>query len=446
MTATYDLIVIGGGTAGYSAAVHAAEKEGRVLLVDAGPPGGRGLSLGPKGLLNAVMHPASPESLNDWNEIKTQGRDWVNGVVRERTARLQEAGVEVVQARGRVVSPAEVQILEDSGEPRSVEGKAVVVATGSRVKSIASMPFDGEWIQTSEDIWDWRELPQSVLIAGSQAESLEWAFVLRRLGVKVFLVHGESELLPELDPDLLETCEKTLKKEKVKILLNKKITSIYKNNEGLDVALDGGVRFTVNRLVVCGEREVDLEDSIAVAAVPDRGQQGEVLVDEKLKTTVAGIYAAGSVTGHLRCRYRSEEEGRVAAANALGKKRSLHSQLVPRVLQFPDEIASVGCNLEMAHHLGYRGIEGRGGGEGAESGSNNASFFVKLVFEKKSREIIGGQAVGPGAGDIIEAVRMGMRKGQGIRDFCHFQGDGEPFWGVLREAAEDGQRKVSELR
>lgn len=443
MTTPYDLIVLGGGTAGLACAERAAELGGRVLIVDAGPPGGRGFCFGPEGLLSVVTHPDFQGQDTNWNKIRSKAREWVDAVTQARVDELETAGVEFVQAKGRMVSPGAVEYTNEAGEAQVAECEALVFATGSRVKPVPSIPFDGEVIQTSEDIWNWTDLPGSVLIAGSHAQSLEWAFVLRRLGVRVFLVSQESELLQDLDQDLLVFSEKVLKKEKVKILLGKKITSIYKGPDGIDVALDGGVRFKVDRLLMCGQREVDARHTLPVQKGPNLGDHGEILADEKQKTTLAGVFAAGSVTGHQRCPYRSREEGRVAAANAMGKKKSLHLQLVARVLHFPDEAASVGCNMELAHHLGYRGIEGRAGEADVVPGGLTEPV-LKLVFEKKSREIIGAQAIGPHAGDIIQQVLMGMRKGQKMGEFCEFEGNGEPFWKVLREAAEDARRNVGE--
>ena len=127
----------------------------------------------------------------------------------------------------------------------------------------------------------------------------------------------------------MEFAEAGLKQNKIKMLFRKRFQSIFKSGDEVRVTLEGGVQFTVNQVVFVTDRRVDCRHLSSGGPFPDCGEYGEILVNEKMETTVKGIYAAGSVTGHARAAFRSQEEGRVAAANALGKKRTFHSEVVP---------------------------------------------------------------------------------------------------------------------
>lgn len=443
----YDLIILGSGIAGLSAAQYAGSQGARVLIIDPGNPGGHSVFKGPEILLESVNTFAPGVILPSWSEIK----DKVQIISNERSVlwqdELKRMGVAVAKGFAKVVDSNHV-VMTDGGEPAEHQGENILVATGSSVCPLSSFPFEPELIFKSEALWDLEELPSSLLISGSNLESLAWAELLRRLGVKVFFTHEATEILDGFDPELIAFLEKGMKRSKVKLLLKKTIKSIFKSPEGLAITLDGGIKFTVDKLLVCGERKVDLSHIFTTGNAPDQGSNGEILVDEKMKTTVSNIFAAGSVCGHVRNPYRSQEEGRVAAANALGKKRSFHPEWVPDVIRLSQTVASVGCFEGNAHHFGFRGIEGRSIGWKKEHDFplDTGDSFCKIVADRDRREIVGGQAAGAFSAEMISMIQMGVRKGMTPRDFTQLQASwGGPF-APLHEAAIDCLSKLNQER
>ncbi len=442
----FEIIILGGGIAGLSAAQYAGSQGARVLIVEPDQPGGRGLFKSPELLLAELNSLMQGEDIPAWRELKRR----IEARAQEKSSLWQKEferlGIELVKGVGQAITPHQMMVTVEGDQTTQYECQNILVATGSTARSLSSFPFESGCIFESEALWGMDELPSSLLIAGSNLESLAWAGLLRRLGVKVFLTHEATEVLDEFDPELIGFIEKGLKQSKVKLLLKKQIKSIFKNAEGLAITLDGGIKFSAEKLIVCGERQVGLASVLHPDVLPDLGPAGEIFVDEKMKTTVAGLFAAGSVTGHARNSYRSQEEGRVAAANALGKKRSFHADWVPEVIRLSCTVASVGCFEGNAHHFGHRGVEGRSilWKKDDDFPLDTGDSFCKIVADRDRREIIGGQAVGAHSAEMISMIQMGVRKGMTPRDFTQLQASwGGPF-APLHEAAIDCLSKLNQ--
>ncbi len=443
----FDLIILGCGITGFSAAQYAGSQGARALVVDPDKPGGRSLFKNPDLLRLELDCLPEGEPLPTWPELKERVQTRAlekSGLMQEELSRL---GVEFVSGQGRAVAAGQVAITENE-TVTDYTCDSILLATGSSARPLPSFPFERDLIFESDAFWEMDELPESILIAGSSLESLAWAGLLRRLGVKVFLTHEATEVLDGVDPELIGFLERGLKQAKVKLLLKKQIKSIFKNGEGLAITLDGGIKFSVKKLMVCGERVVDTTGFLEPVVSPDKGPAGEIFVDEKMKTTLAGLFAAGSITGFTRNPFRSQEGGRVGAANGLGKKRSFYPDRVPQVVQLGQTVASVGCYEGNAHHAGFRGIEGRSILWNKETDLVLAAgtSFCKIVADRDSREIIGGQAVGSHSAELVAMIQMGMRKGFTPRDLTQIQAAWGGILEPLHEAAADCLSKLNEGR
>lgn len=439
----FDLIVIGGGTAGLTAVVHAAEARARVALVEktrlAEAAYLRGVEVWPSLLINS----GRPRGPQGWEEWKVELREIHDAQCRRWEKTLQDLGVKLFTGAGRLVAQDRV-CVETEGETTMLAAPAVILATGSRERVRPAIPFDAERILRPDDALSFSKLPGSLLVVGGQAPAVELAHGFNHLGVRVFLSGQEARVLDGQDPDLVDQAEAVLKKEKVKLLMRKEIQSILKTETEIRVTLAGGVQFSVEAIIFTGQPEGMAKDLVAGEAGPRIGGHGDLLVNERMETSAPGLFGAGSVTGHAPSLLRSEEEGRVAAANALGKNRTLHMERVPLIVKSGPGLAAVGCFYRDAHHFGFRAVEGCGSSHGAAPPllDGKPETRCKVVVDRETGRIIGGQAFGEGAAEMIAVVQLAMRKGLKVRDLAQGPSVAESRLKVLEEAARNAYRSL----
>ena len=205
-------------------------------------------------------------------------------------------------------------------------------------------------------------------------------------------------------------------------MLGKKISSYFKNNELLDITLAEGVKFQTEKIILNLDRQGNSENLECNTLGVRVGDNKEILVNDKLETSVPDIFAVGSITGRRSRPGISEEEGKIAADNAMGKNKSINYDWIPFVFFTKPEIASVGCFAEQAHYKGFRGVEGC-----ANSKYLDFSFlgeikegFFKIVADARSGVVIGGQFVSPNASQLISLIVLAIKKGMKVRCFSIF--------------------------
>jgi pyruvate/2-oxoglutarate dehydrogenase complex dihydrolipoamide dehydrogenase (E3) component len=272
---------------------------------------------------------------------------------------------------------------------------------------------------------------------GGDENGCELAYFYQALGSKVFLGNYGSRLIGELDPDIVEIVEKSLKKFKVKLLLGKKILSYFKNNKLLDITLDGGIKFQVEKIIQNLERQGNSFELGCDLQGIRLGGNKEILVNEKLETSTKNIYAVGSITGRLSRPGISIEEGRIAAGNAMDKNKSMNSDWVPKIIFIEPEIACVGCFAQEAHHKGFRGIEGKVMLKDLDFSiiNNNFDGFFKIVADARSGVVIGGQISSPNASQLILLVLMAIKKGLKVGALSFLASDKSNEIEGIKEAA-----------
>jgi dihydrolipoamide dehydrogenase len=410
----FDVIVIGGGTAGVAAAQSTGETGARVALVESNRLGGHSLFKGqlPLQIMNDRMktseEPFSFESLV--HEVDTKAEK----ISKEIEEQLKNSGVDCIKGIGTLAGGHQVMVRQGEDSTPLKAGK-VIIATGSLPKPIARIPFDDHSIFHSDRLLDWKEAPASLSIIGGNKTALEAATLFSLLRTKVFLVDENQRLIHERDPDLITALEAGFKKLKIKTLLGKKIISIFKDTEKIDITLDGGVKFSTERILVAGERlgnTVGLGlDDLSI----EKGDSQEIWVNETMETSLKGVFAAGSVTGRFHSLQISKEEGRVAGINAAGGSASIDQDQVPFCLQTQPEIASIGCLSENAHYKGYRAVMGRYDSVEAEGSNNHEGGFCKIVADRESKQFIGAQILGTQASESITQLQSDIREGVPVK-------------------------------
>lgn len=434
----YDLVVVGGGTAGLVTAAGAASLGARVALVERERLGGECLWTGcvpSKALIGSARVAAAMRRAADFGlEPADPGADGrrVLESVREARARIQphddperfrDMGVEVLEGTPGALTPdGDVR----AGD-RTLEARKVVLATGSRP---AVPPIDGleeAGYVTHETAFDRESLPGSAVILGGGAIGVEFAQAYRRLGVDVTVVEMEPRLLPREDPDLSRMLEEILVEEGVRVLTGARAVAAG-SEEGLRTltveTADGRQTLRAEEIFVATGRRPNVEGLELEAAGVEVERQG-VVVDDRLRTTRPGVYAAGDVIGGHLFTHVADHEARTVIRNALFPFPSaVDYSVVPWAIYSDPELARVGLTEAEARERHGDGVqvfayeleeldraitdrEGRG--------------LVKLVADGKGR-LLGGHLLAPGAGSLVAEVALALKEGlkvSALSDLIH---------------------------
>ena len=439
----FDVIVLGGGTAGVAAAQSAVDTGARVALVESNRLGGHSLFKGllPLQIANDRIGTSATISFENLiQEVNEKSEE----ISKEIEGRLTSSGVNCLKGEGALAGGH--QVIVRQGEDSSVfKAGKVIIATGSLPKPISRIPFDEQSIFHSDRLLDWKEVPASLSIIGGNKTGLEAASLFNLLGTKVFLVDENQRLIHDRDPDLITALETGFKKVKIKTLLGKKIISIFKDEGKIDVTLDGGVKFSTERILVSGERlgntaGIGLDD-LSI----ERGSSQEIWVNETMETSLKGVFAVGSVTGRSRSLQISKEEGRVAGVNAAGGSESVDQDQIPFCLKTQPEIASIGCLSGNAHYKGYRAVVGRYDSSGVEGSNNHADGFCKIVADRESKRVIGAQILGDHASESVTQLQPNIREGVTVKKLVQTS-EPAPSFELVISAAKECARSLSRQR
>ena len=442
MTDIFDIVVLGAGSSGISAAMSGADLGARVCIVEMDRIGGSQLRKGFYPIKSAIGFLQNKESGAKIDEV-VNAELLFNNVNKSMMSLsekwkkdLIQSGVTIINGIG-ALSSSGIITVETNKKSIDIRAQKIIIATGSKPIALPAIPFEEGVIISSDDVFIDSSIPKTVFIMGGDENGCELACFYQALGSKVFLGSYGSRLMGQLDPDIFEIIEKSLKKIKVKLLLGKKILSYFKNNKLLDITLDGGIKFQVEKVVQNLERQGNsLELGCDLLGIR-LGTRKEILVNEKLETSTKNIYAVGSITGRLSRPCISKEEGRIAANNAMGKNKSMNADWIPKVIFIEPEIACVGCFAQEAHHKGFRGVEGKVMLEDLDFSSINNNFdgFFKIVADARSGIVIGGQISSPNASQLILLILMAIKKGLKVGALAFLASDKSNEIEGIKEAA-----------
>ncbi|MBE1208567.1 dihydrolipoyl dehydrogenase [Aminobacter carboxidus] len=424
-----DVLVIGGGPGGYSAAFRAADLGQRVVLVERDATlGGVCLNVGcipSKALLHVAAIKEEAERLADHGVAFDTAtinldklRSFKTGVVAKLTdglkgmARLRK--VEVIRGTATFASAKAVDVeLFDGTSRRIVFAKAIVAAGSAPVK----LPFlpDDPRIVDSTGALELPFIPDRMLVIGGGIIGLEMATVYSALGARVDVVEQLDRLLPDVDRDVVETWRKRNAHRFDAILLGARVESVVAEKDALVVTTSGegaDVRRYDLILQSAGRRPAAEALQLASAGVTIDAR-GFIEVDAQMRTRAANIYAVGDVTGNPMLAHKAVHQGHVAAEAATGLKSFMDAKVVPSVAYTDPEIAWVGLTEDAAKAAGHTVEVGKfpwaASGRAIANGTDYG--LTKLVFDKETHRIIGGAIVGPAAGDMIGEICLAIEMG-----------------------------------
>ncbi|MEX0734508.1 MAG: dihydrolipoyl dehydrogenase [Steroidobacteraceae bacterium] len=427
---TTQLLVIGAGPGGYTAAFRAADLGLGVILVDRWPQlGGVCLNVGcipSKALLHAARVIEEAESMAAHGirfakpEIDPQAlKQWKNRVVGKLTAGLsvlaKQRKVDVLQGVARFTSAHRVELRAADGATKIIGFEHCIIAAGSEPARIPGLPVDPRVLDSTSAL-ELRDVPQRLLVIGGGIIGLEMACVYDALGSEVSVVELTDGLMPGCDRDLVRPLEKRLRARYGSIQTGMRVMGVEAMDQGLRVSFDGkgaGEPRTFDR-VLCAVGRVPNGKQIGAESAGVRvDERGYVPVDRQQRTNVPHIFAIGDIVGQPMLAHKATHEGKVAAEVAAGHKRAFDARVIPSVAYMDPEIAWAGVTETEAQASG-RAL-GKGSFPWMASGRsltlNRDDGFTKLLFDVESHRVVGGGIVGTNAGELISEVALAIEMG-----------------------------------
>jgi dihydrolipoamide dehydrogenase len=428
------LTIIGAGPGGYVAAIRAAQKGAQVTVVEYAEVGGTCLNWG---CIPTKTLIASAEALEHVRHAADFGIE-IPGEIGYNLARVRERkdkvvstqvkgirslfkswGVSLIEGRGSLLSPDVVRVVQKDGTTMDIKSDNVIIATGSRPAILPGFPFDGESVITSDDAVLLKRIPARLLIIGAGVIGSEFAFIYRAFGAEVTMVEMMPHAISTEDEEMSDILERELKKAKIKLILNAKVENVEKGNNGvLAVKLSNGQELGVDMILVSIGRTMNSDGLFLENIGVTRGKRGEIVVDERMETSVPGVYAIGDVTGMIMLAHVASHQGLVAVENALGGNEKMDYSVVPSCIFSMPEIGSVGMREKAAVEKGMKYRVGRFHYRalGKAHAIGEITGMIKIIADEATDKVLGVHICGAHASDMIHegalAIQMGTTAAQ----------------------------------
>ena len=421
----YDLAVIGAGSAGFSAAITAAEAGARVALIGDGTIGGTCVNVGcvpSKALIRAVegLHHARAANRFDGISAEASVTDWTATVAQKqalveelRAAKYADVlprheNVDYIEGRARFDGKGSLTV-DDAAFPAA----KIVIATGSRPHAPAIPGIQDIGALDSTSALELTVLPASMLVLGAGYIGVEFAQLFARAGVAVTLVSRRG-VLPEAEPEISEALEGYLASEGIRLARVAGYESVVRDGDGLRLTGNGGENFIAERLVLATGRAPNSDGLNLGAAGIVTGARGGIVVDAQMRTTNSNVWAAGDVTGRNQFVYMAAYGAKLAARNAVaGEARSYDNSTMPWVVFSDPQVAGVGLSEAQARAAGHEVLTSVLPLDAVPRAlaARDTRGLIKLVAEAGSKRLLGAQILAPEGADSIQTAAMALKAG-----------------------------------
>jgi dihydrolipoamide dehydrogenase len=450
MAEIFDVVIIGSGPGGYFAAIRCAQKGTTVAIIEKAETGGTCLNRGcipSKTLLASAevllqaknagaMGVDIPSALPNWIKIQQRKEAIVLGSRKGLSGLLQANKIKVFMGNGIASSPKTVVVKNKTEQIEINATKGIIIATGSVPVEIQAFPFDGQTVISSTEALSLQTIPASMVIVGGGIIGCELACAYAAVGTKVTIVEALERIINTEDKWVSQLLEREFKKLGIMVLTSQKVTAVDKTNNLAKVILQSGqaidaekVLVAVGRMAVCDKQTID--------NLKLQTNGPAIKVNDKMQTSVPGVYAIGDVAGTTYLAHGAFAEAEVAADNILSGNSTISDySLVPRAVYTFPEIASVGKNEQVCAKEGIEVAVGRGffRANGRSISHNETTGEIRVVREKSSDKILGVTMVGARVTEFIAAARLIIGSTEKFHDvaFPH-----PTVSEVLKEAWED---------
>ncbi len=430
-----EVVVLGSGPGGYTAAFRAADLGKKVVLIERNPTlGGVCLNVGcipSKALLHAAKVITESEEMGHFGvkfaapQVDIDAlRGWKESIIGKLTGGLTGLAkgrkVTVVSGTGAFTGPNAIAVAGPDGT-KTVTFDACVIAAGSEPVTLPFIPHDDPRVIDSTGALALADVPKRMLVIGGGIIGMEMATVYETLGTRITVVEFMDQLIPGADPDVVKPLQKRMEKRFEAIHLKTKVTAVKATDKGLEVSMEGpngAFTDTFDKVLVAVGRKPNGKLIGADKAGVTVDERGFIPVDKQQKTNVPGIYAIGDVVGQPMLAHKAVHEGKVAAEVIAGMNRVFDAMVIPGVAYTDPEVAFVGLTETEAK---ARGIKiGKGVFPWAASGRSLSlgrdEGLTKVIFDPETDRVLGAGIVGPNAGDLNAEVALAIEMGEDATD------------------------------
>lgn len=452
----YDVIVIGSGPGGYVAAIRSAQLGMKTAIVEKYPTlGGTCLNVGcipSKALLDSSEHYHNaahtfkthginlsdlsadlPQMIARKDEVVKQNVDGIQFLMKKNK-------IDVHQGVGSFVNATTVKVTKDDGSSSEIQGKNIIIATGSKPSSLPFIKLDKDRVITSTEALKLKEIPKHLVVIGGGVIGLELGSVYARLGAKVSVIEFMDSLIPTMDRTLGKELQKSLKKIGFEFYLKHKVTAV--ENVGNEVTVKAEntkgeiVEVTGDYVLVSIGRRPYTEGLNAKAAGVKVTERGQIEVNDHLQTTASNIYAIGDVVKGAMLAHKAEEEGVLVAESLAGQKPHINYNLIPGVVYTWPEVAAVGYTEEQLKEQGRKYKAGKFPflASGRARASMDTDGLVKVLADAETDEILGVHMIGPRTADMIAAAVVAMEFRASAEDIARMSHAHPTYTEAFKEA------------
>jgi len=423
MALQFDLVVVGSGPGGYVAAIRASQLGMKVGVIEREALGGICLNWGcipTKALLKSAqvfeyLNHASEYGLKaegvgyDFDAVIKRSRGVADGMSKGINFLFKKNKIEAIMGTGKLLAPGKVEVTKADGGKETVEAKHIILATGARSRELPTMPVDNKKIIGYRKAMSMEQLPKRLVVVGSGAIGVEFAYFYRTMGSEVTVVEYLPRIVPVEDEEVSRQMEKSFRKIGVNVLTSAEVTKVDTAGEGCKVTIK----------TAKGEQQIDCDvvlsavgvttnlENIGIEELGIKVERGRVIVDDYYQTNVPGVYAIGDIVPGPALAHVASAEGIICVEKIAGHHpEPLNYQNIPGCTYASPEIASVGYTEAEAKAKGYDVLVGKFpfSASGKASAGGVKDGFVKVIFDKKYGEWLGAHMIGSNVTEMIAEV------------------------------------------
>ena len=425
---SYDLIVVGSGPGGYVAAIRASQLGLKTAVIEKESLGGICLNWGcipTKALLKSanvfdyINHAADygitvKDATADFNNVVKRSRDVASGMSNGVQFLMKKNKIDVIMGTGKIKPGKKVDVTDEKGSTKEYSAKNIILATGARSRQLKNLPQDGKKIIGYRDALVLPKLPKSMLVVGSGAIGVEFAYFYNAMGVDVTIVEYLPRIVPVEDKEVSKQLERSFKKQGIKVMTEASVESVDttgKSCKALVKTKKGEETIEAEIVLSAVGIEANLEN-IGLEDVGIITDKGKILVNDFYQTNMPGYYAIGDITPGPALAHVASAEGIICVEKIAGHNpETLDYGNVPGCTYCSPEVASVGMTEEAAKEAGYDVKVGKFpfSASGKASAAGHKDGFIKLIFDGKYGELLGGHMIGANVTEMIAEI-VAVRK------------------------------------